>query len=282
MIKLKSHISIYKINKCLFVRNKDQIFEISETKNKEIFPEYIQALEKGIEKENFKNNLPKGDQEDFIMFCDLLGKHDLLETGTVQIITPKNNRGDNILVGKNTTITIISGSRDSRTVLEKILRENGYNKIKRENEKTPKTDSFMIFIKDNDTSEQEIEKINKENIKKRVPWLLVDMSIDGYGAIGPLILPGITACYQCFTKRKTINNDALTAHDLEKKQFIKQGNVELPPWNLSLVFSIVIHFLRLPLSFSNSMLYIDFNSLETWKEGLLKYPKCQVCNKNEN
>lgn len=254
------------------MRNQDQIFELDG--NQKNLLKYIKELEGGV-KNDFTEQLNDEEQKEFEELCLFLKKNFLLDDQKVNSLAELKVVSD--IDQRTIFIPIITQNKKGEEQLAEILKQNGFII-----DSSLETASILIFIKDRFTHEHDVQRINEKMIKNKKPWLLVDLSLDTYGAIGPLIIPGVTACYNCFVRRKVINDDTLTKHDLQDKEMIKQSNMAFSPWQYTLIASIITHEVSAynsgltPIT-TGTILYIDFSNVETWTESLLRYSRCESC-----
>ena len=270
-MKLKLSVSIYKISDRLFTRKQDQIFELEG--NKTDLLKYIKKLETGVETD-FKQKLSNEEQKEFEELCLFLEKNSLLDDEKTNPVKQLNMTSD---TKRNNSVNIITQNKRFEEQLIIILKQN--NLVISD---SLENSDIFIFIKDEYTNECDIQSINKQALENKKNWLFVDLSMGNYGVIGPLIIPGITACYNCFVKRKVINDDTITKHDLQNKEIIKHSDIEFLPWQYTILAAVIASQLTVyknkltPIT-TGAILYIDFNNLETWKEVLLRYPRCEIC-----
>ncbi len=271
-MKLKPSISIYKISDQIFVRNQDQIFELEG--NKKALLKYIKKLEIGVG-DDFKQKLSDEEQKEFEELCLFLEKNFLLDdqkassATKLEVISGSDQR--------NISINIITQNKKFKEQLTTILKQNGLMV-----DSSLENSGILVFVKDQSTNEHDIQHINERALKNKKNWLFVDLSMGTYGAVGPLMISGVTACYNCFVKRKVINDDTITKHDLQDKETIKRGDIEFLPWQYTILASIItnevsVYNSRLTPITTSAILYVDFSNLETWKESLLRYPRCELC-----
>ena len=271
-MKLKPSISIYKISDQLFVRNQEQVFELEGSKKNLL--KYVKKLVIGVE-DHFKQKLNDEERKELEELCSFFEKNSLLDDQKTGRATEPKVVSD--VDWQNISINIIAQNKKFKEQLVTTLKQNGLivnNSLE--------NSDILIFVKDKSTNEHDVQHINKQALKSKRCWLFVDLSMGTYGAVGPLIIPGVTACYNCFVKRKVINDDTITKHDLQDKEIIKHGNIEFLPWQYTILTSIIaseisVYNSRLIPITTSAILYIDFNNLETWKESLLRYPRCEIC-----
>lgn len=270
-MKIKESVMIYQINHQFFIRDREQIFELEYNKDPKLLLKYIEALDRGISP-SFKEKLSKEAQKELNELCAFLEQNNLLETQETG--QEKNPKSPAI---RDLSIYIETGNEKFKETLSTVLQENNVA-----TQKDANRSNFLILIADTDTPEGHIEAINEKNHRAQKVCLFIDLSIGHYGALGPLIVPGVTACYQCFITRKNLNGDVLTEHQSLPKEYLKQGRIEWAPWQYTFLASMVAHEV---LSYQRGLtpermgniLYADLKTLETWSEGLLRYPRCEIC-----
>ena len=139
---------------------------------------------------------------------------------------------------------------------------------------------FMAVITD-DYLHESLSKINRKNLKSGMPWLLVKPS-GLTPSIGPLFIPGQTACYECFSNRYKANgeiNDSIFQKALKDKIMPSVT----PPFTGDIIYRMsVMEIARWIAEGENKRLegkIISFHSLDlkTKEHILIKRPECSVC-----
>ncbi|HNY11781.1 MAG TPA: TOMM precursor leader peptide-binding protein [Candidatus Wallbacteria bacterium] len=139
---------------------------------------------------------------------------------------------------------------------------------------------FMVVITD-DYMHESLSEINRENLKTCRPWLLVKPS-GLIPSIGPLFIPGKTACYECFSNRYKANreiNDSIFQKMLKDK-IMPSATM---PFTGDIVYQMsVMEIARYIAEGKNERLegkIISFNSLnlKTKEHILIKRPECNSC-----
>ncbi len=275
--KISPSIFVYRINDDIFIRDNEKIFEFKDIENIEQVIFFINKLTKGLDIISFKDGLGKKEKDNFLQIYDFLKKNNfLVECDCADCKEHGEIRKQPL------KIKITSKDKNFSRILNNIALENGLSEIV----ETDMDDyDLLIFVKEKDTNEDVLKKINLESIKNHKIWLLVDLSIGNYASIGPLVRLGGNPCYECFVERKKINNDILTIHEDDKRVSIKEGVISFLPFQYSFVSSILTDYILnlskeeyVSLDF-NSIIYIDLNNFKIWKESLLKYPNCSICKK---
>jgi thiazole/oxazole-forming peptide maturase SagC family component len=146
----------------------------------------------------------------------------------------------------------------------------------------------VIFTSDEPESDKNaFELLNKYLLKINKNWISCRL-YNGFGEIGPTILPYKTACFHCYEIRR-----ASTAENLEEYMSIRNakiikreetGNLKSSVLQLSCVtVTEIIKLLSkkiMPIT-CNSFLTIDFNNYETHLHPVLKLPNCPFCGNYE-
>ena len=146
----------------------------------------------------------------------------------------------------------------------------------------PRNKHLTIFLKSESSHEKDAVEFNKVAVKNGVNCLYVDLTIGGFGVVGPLVIPPETPCYDCFLERRLINGDSVAAHALSNAKVLKPGKVTLYPWQITLMSSLVCqevitYFVKGFASSCRKIIHVDLSKMEIWRESLLRYPVCRVC-----
>lgn len=289
IVTLSPNVFVYKINDSIFIRADENVYELQDIKNINDTVLFIEQLEKGLYFDKYVEYISGEEKDNFLKLLNFLNDKGLLVKSNVEInsdyLSYKKYYSDSDVLSqkieslKKVTINIICENDKFKKHLFGCLGSNGFDLL---DEKTKGKQQLSIFAKDNSTGENELEEFNKLCFKNKTPWLLVDLSIGNYISVGPLIIPGKTACYNCYLERRIINSDILTIHSLSPRQVIKNGNVNYLPFQYDFIASIILDsiirfFLQLPPLTQSCVIYADLQKFDIWKEMLLKYPKCPVC-----
>lgn len=126
--------------------------------------------------------------------------------------------------------------------------------------------------------------VNRFCIRDRKPWMLA--AIDGnFGLVGPLFLPGLTACYNDY---RTLAEAAIPSSEMARKhrQYCLARTTDSFFPGLPAYADIVaghsalaiVHFMLRETSFAlGRVLVIDFDRMTIDTEDVLKLPRCPAC-----
>jgi bacteriocin biosynthesis cyclodehydratase domain-containing protein len=258
-----------------------------------IFPEYYRLFDKRRNivkfiKEILKGKKPRKPEDRSI----------LIELKENRIITEKN-----LKFNKASRLTILifgENSQMNRVIYKKLsLMRNLNIKIVKSfmqliKKLQEKRNTFILIYTTDHYSEEEIEKINQIILKEKIPTLLIAYE-KKFGVVGPLVIPGETACFKCFTSRinSCFDEEFLKTFQLlnnypqlkfEKYQH-KQLDIE-DIINIELVSSLTLYeiynFLTNEIGFTISQsLFIDFKHMEFEIGYIVKNPLCSMCSQEK-
>jgi len=125
-------------------------------------------------------------------------------------------------------------------------------------------------------------KWNEMALREGVPVLYVEEDWTG-GIVGPLVIPGETACYQCYVDRRQSNDDNESVYQLmkEEKDFVGR-NTNFAPLVWFLASMVVMESIK----FLSSYLYpetlkgvflVDGVNYRIHFHPVLKLPYCERC-----
>lgn len=128
-----------------------------------------------------------------------------------------------------------------------------------------------------------LQPINREALANGKPWLLVKL-IGRMVWIGPLFVPGETACWQCLAQRVT-GNRQVEAYIQSKKASDEPLPTSRPGLTTTLEMAAniaaneVVKWLATGsyAQLGNQLLTLDTISLQTRKHAVIKRPQCQAC-----
>jgi bacteriocin biosynthesis cyclodehydratase domain-containing protein len=157
-----------------------------------------------------------------------------------------------------------------------------------------KRDTLMLIYTTAHYSEIEVEKMNKIILNEKIPTLLIVYE-KKFGIIGPLVIPGETACFKCFTSRinSCFDEEFLKTSQIFNKypqvNFEKYQNKQLDiedTINIELLSSLTLYefynFLTNGIGFTVSQsLFIDFKHMEFEIGYIVKNPLCPMCSKEK-
>ena len=104
------------------------------------------------------------------------------------------------------------------------------------------------------------------------------------GIVGPLVIPGETPCFKCFELRVDANQDHFSEYQSYKNYLKSENKFITPPSFLqkSLVYFPVMESIRIlsECEFPSLLGYfieLDFATMESTRNLVLKLPRCPVC-----
>jgi bacteriocin biosynthesis cyclodehydratase domain-containing protein len=175
----------------------------------------------------------------------------------------------------------VAGSSPAATSLVQLLRSAGLSRVVQQG---GLTDDFqasdLLVAAPADRELGELFTLNDVALSERQTWVPV-LPFDGrFASVGPLIVPGETCCYECYTARKAA---ALRYADTT-------GMAEMIPTLLptgmiiygilaSIAANIAVRWLGLGDSFLPGRLhaYEVANGLELTRHDVLRVPRCNAC-----
>ncbi|MBU2523936.1 TOMM precursor leader peptide-binding protein [Patescibacteria group bacterium] len=278
--KIRDDVFIYRINNDFFIRHENNVFEIEEADGEKLV-KYIKAFEVGIDPEDFIKKIEDDEVSDFQIFYDFLKNRGLIERVSLDYrsddLTVVSMKVDSIGVICDDYLECKNAFVDE---MIEVFAKNGLSKVVVNDFDC----DICVVIKTENMDEQRLKIINGDFFEKRKNWILVDVSIGGVVTIGPLIIPAKTPCYECLFMRKKINKDVITLHDdFANKVFLKKGQLDCRQFHNGFVANMVCDFIcrckekRMTDMFDN-VFYVDLANYEIWREPLLKFPSCKICN----
>ncbi|MEQ8188121.1 MAG: TOMM precursor leader peptide-binding protein [Candidatus Eremiobacterota bacterium] len=143
---------------------------------------------------------------------------------------------------------------------------------------------LMAVITD-DYLDERLNEINRKNLDTGKEWLIIKPS-GLIPSIGPLFIPGHTACYKCFSTRYRANREI---NDFILHEKIKDKSITYPVFSFSgniIYFMSVMEIARWLVEGNNKRLegkIITFNSvdLKTEEHMVIKRPECTDCGNPE-
>lgn len=132
-----------------------------------------------------------------------------------------------------------------------------------------------------------LESINQWAIKTKTPWLLIQASSISEGTIGPLFVPGQTACYMCLEARLRSN---MRFHDEyeQLRDYLKEQQTTCQPCGSLHAFANVlagfatIEVIKYLTGFTTpklagAFLSINWFNLNMEVHEVLRLPRCAFC-----
>lgn len=109
------------------------------------------------------------------------------------------------------------------------LCSQGFDRVDLNDPESPlREDAFVIAV-ETDCSTRQLEAINTWAISGRHPWMLV-AAWNGRVLVGPIFIPGETACYDCYRRRLASHRAHLEAHRaLQEWRLIQPAPTEPEP-----------------------------------------------------
>lgn len=291
IVKINSTVNIYRLNGEIYINDSNEVFSLREINNKDYIIKLIKELEKGIDVEKLNEIIDKdksGETKEFVEFLKVNRFVSKIENSNVEPseVNFRSVIDKELMVIerekiKNFSIGIIDVNQNSfnKRIYEKLLNNEFNVEIIEYNEKK----ELNIVIKQNLEDEKVLKDVNEYNCKKGQACLYIDVSMHRYFVFGPLVIPNKTACYDCYMKRKLINDDINTRHAiLDKENIIKTNNSFVAFQEEMFIAFIQDEILNYILNINpktiNNILYFDLATFDSWQENLLRYPKCKICN----
>lgn len=142
-------------------------------------------------------------------------------------------------------------------------------------------DGKLTVVITDDYLHEKLSDINKKNLENRKPWLIIKPS-GLTPSIGPLFIPGRTACYECFSLRYRANRE-LNDHIFQKKLRGKISPSVALPFTSDVLYSLaVLEIARWISEGENKRLegrIVSYNSrdLKIEEHVLIRRPECKAC-----
>lgn len=132
-----------------------------------------------------------------------------------------------------------------------------------------------------------MERVNAWALQNEVPWLLIQCRSMREGMLGPLFLPGLTACFECLQGRLRSNRilsedeDLLNQHLREREQAARPiGTMNaaldvLAAWAVVDALKHLAHFAAPRLA--GRFVVVDWFDMRTEHHDVLRLPRCAAC-----
>ena len=147
------------------------------------------------------------------------------------------------------------------------------NQLKFGNEKSIVNADLTVVVRTNSTFAKLLEKINYQDLTK--PHLFVDLSYHHTISIGPLVIPGETACIACLQGRLTTR---WGDDKPPKSPKISKDNSDLAK---ELIKAEIHKIQNGDTSLTNKTVSWNFQDRKVRNDQLLKVPFCPICSKNK-
>jgi len=132
-----------------------------------------------------------------------------------------------------------------------------------------------------------VEAVNRYALRTGTPWLLLQAPSIREATVGPLFVPGSTACYMCFEARLR-SNWAFLAEYQAFQEYLRERRAGARPWGglhaqFELTASLAtLEVVRFVTGFSSPMLAgrfvsVDLFSHQTTRHEVLRVPRCPYC-----
>lgn len=132
-----------------------------------------------------------------------------------------------------------------------------------------------------------VEAVNRWALRTGTPWLLLQAPSIREATVGPLFVPGSTACYMCFEARLR-SNWAFLAEYRAFQDYLRERRQGARPWGglhaqFELTASLAtLEVVRLVTGFTSPMLAgrfvsVDLFSHQTTRHEVLRVPRCPHC-----
>ena len=141
---------------------------------------------------------------------------------------------------------------------------------------------LKVVITD-DYQRQKLRQINREAIETKQPWMLVKpVGVEVW--LGPIFLPGKTACWECLQQRLEINRPLDTLYKAQKKS---EEHLQAPTAHIPLSLQIAANQAAIEIvkwlyfekneSLEGKVVTFDSQSLTGRSHVLVKRPQCKTC-----
>lgn len=132
-----------------------------------------------------------------------------------------------------------------------------------------------------------LESINEQAVAAKITWLLVQARSLRSGTVGPLFIPGTTACYMCLDRRLASQVAFYTEYEA-LTEYLKQQRTDSRPSgalrpSLSALAGLtaveaIKHLAEFtPPALAGAFLTVDWFTLATERHEVLKLPRCAYC-----
>ncbi|HBK53441.1 MAG TPA: adenylate cyclase [Syntrophomonas wolfei] len=175
---------------------------------------------------------------------------------------------------KSNPVSVISLGSDSTGTLLSILQEMQL-------EIAAKAELLIVLV--DDYLQPELEELNQKFCREKQSWILVKAR-GSIPWLGPLFIPGKTACWQCLAQRLQNNRDV---EEYIRRQQELQSPVNIPPGTLPATRGLVWNLLAVEVAkqllngrslFSeNKMISLDIYNMSIESHALVKRPQCPIC-----
>jgi bacteriocin biosynthesis cyclodehydratase domain-containing protein len=176
--------------------------------------------------------------------------------------------------------------------LETRLRNAGYSNVSAATDEKLETASIGQAVLSADLVVVTLEQpelrtchvVNRHCIRQETPWLLA--TIDGnHGLVGPLFVPGHTACYNCYQSLAWAATPSPVMAQRYRQHLLQRGASSFfagLPGFAQLVAGYTslatVHFLLRQTSFAlGTVVALELNDMTVDIEKVLKLPRCPVC-----
>lgn len=292
------------VNDVFQVRTKANVFLISfdDAEKRELFQEFCTTVQenKVSYQQIYKSLTARYSEEKVLDVMSELKEYELLPAEFSQMAFNESAFGEeasNYMARFDKKVLFIGGDLLGVPFMEKAKRE-GYteatylsrNNCDFESIEAGIAAADFVIVDGHEYNPRLLKLINKIAVRQSKPWLLVG-GIEGTELnIGPLFFARETGCYECLSKRRMSQDEALNYNNVYHKhledtgtagradQFIDNGI--LLDLTLNYVFIEMSKYLAewsVPETWK-AMLLIDLFSYKMRKHHLLKVPYCEACN----
>jgi len=188
------------------------------------------------------------------------------------------------------TISVYSASSLHRQRILETLSNYGLEVVvgSFENTVTKNIASIDISLVIGDyTNDDFFEKLNCYALKSKIPWLMIRQAGFNLAQMGPLFVPGETACFNCLLQRMSSQRDN---PDQYKLFYAKQFAQPVSVWNehdtdyiVDKACKVILRYLisgivDIPLeTLVGKSRFIELGDMSSETEKLLRLPSCAVC-----
>lgn len=130
--------------------------------------------------------------------------------------------------------------------------------------------------------------VNARAIAAGAACLFVDLSHGHHATLGPLYLPGESACIACFRTRLLENSESPAELAAANQHMLEHGALPafglLPAhrqWVLGMALTEIVAFYtrHRPLRTRGRALTVSFEELRSWSEPVWRVPRCAACDR---
>lgn len=132
-----------------------------------------------------------------------------------------------------------------------------------------------------------LESINQWAIKTRTPWLLIQASSISEGVVGPLFVPGQTACYMCLESRLRSNMRFHDEYEQLRDHLKEEQTASQPCGSLNAFANVLAGFATVEVikyltafatpKLGGAFLSINWFNLNMEVHEVLRLPRCAFC-----